>query len=98
MIAPGKLLIKLLRVKRQRLSPEGLSLAELKKVTLTEIANGNNQLLMSLHSPSVISGVTPYVSNKKEEAQFWNTTLDFIAWFKQHLNSKFVLVKEIDSD
>ncbi len=82
----NRLLLKLLRVKRQRLSPEGFPLNDLKKITKTQLRLGHNNLIFSFHSPSVQAGLTPYVTSEKQATEFYNTTAAYIQWFitKQH--------------
>lgn len=89
-----KFLMKLLRVKRQRLSPEGFSLNDLKKITQTQLSLGQSNFILSFHSPSVMSGLTPYVRNKAEEDAFLKTTLDFSKWFKNKYQMNFVRINE----
>ena len=84
----ARLLMKLLRVKRQRLSPEGFSLDDLKKVASTQIKLGANQLILSMHSPSVKAGLTPYVQTTADEKEFYQKTEEFIAWFQGKYKGK----------
>ncbi len=90
----SKLLMKLLRVKRQRLSPEGFALSDLKKITNTQLTLGQESFIFSFHSPSVQAGLTPYVKTPAEEAAFFQTTLDYINWFQQSCNGQTTLIKE----
>jgi hypothetical protein len=82
----NRIFLKLLRVKRQRLSPEGFPLKDLKKITETQLKLGHNNLIFSFHSPSVKAGLTPYVTDEKQANEFYNTTAAYIQWFieKQH--------------
>lgn len=82
----NRILLKLLRVKRQRLSPEGFPLKDLKRITETQLKLGHNKLIFSFHSPSVQAGLTPYVTDEKQAIEFYNTTAAYIQWFieKQH--------------
>lgn len=82
----NRLLLKLLRVKRQRLSPEGFGLNDLKKITKTQLMLGHSKLIFSFHSPSVQAGLTPYVTTDQQATDFYNKTAAYIQWFitKQH--------------
>ena len=55
---------------RIRLTPEGVSLVELKRLTDTLLASGNRIFLLSYHSPSVAPGNTPYVRDEPELQRF----------------------------
>ncbi len=61
------ILLKILRVKKYRLSPEGFGFAHMKAVTEAQLRIGQEVYIVSLHSPSVKPGCTPYV---KSEAQY----------------------------
>ncbi|MDN4504233.1 hypothetical protein QX776_17630 [Alteromonadaceae bacterium BrNp21-10] len=88
-----RIINKLLRVKRQRLSPEGFSLKEMQRLTLSQIALGQTDFILSFHSPSVKSGLTPYVKDKNQLQQFKSNTLEYVRWFTQTLGGKPILVK-----
>jgi len=90
----SRFLLKLLRVKRQRLSPEGFPLQDLKKLTETQLKLGHNKLILSFHSPSVQAGLTPYVSNEKQEHEFFETTSLYIQWFLEKQHGKITTIKE----
>ena len=55
---------------RIRLTPEGTTLVELKRLTETLLACGTRVFVFSYHSPSVEPGNTPYVRNDKELEEF----------------------------
>src|SRR5215469_2833916 len=61
--APG-ILARSHLLERIRLTPEGTSLAELKRLTDTMIAAGERLFVFSFHSPSVVPGNTPYVETQ----------------------------------
>lgn len=92
------ILRKILRVKHYRLSPEGVSLRDLKAAVKHLISRGENYLLFSLHSPSVKEGMTPYVRNKEEEDRFNRVMLDFIQWYKAMPDSTFFLPSNVTFD
>lgn len=80
----GKVLLKLLGVKRVRLSPEGHSYKEMSKLlkSLNEI--GVENFIFSFHSPSVKVGLTPYINNKKKLEIFRNDTFSLLNFYKNH--------------
>ena len=55
---------------RIRLTPEGASFAEMKRLTDSELEAGNRIFLLSYHSPSVAPGNTPYVRDGTELEKF----------------------------
>ncbi len=93
-----RIALKLLRVKRQRLSPEGFALSDLKKITNTQLALGHNNLIFSFHSPSVKAGLTPYVGTERDAENFLTTTTDYINWLLDNKNGKTCLVKKLNTE
>jgi hypothetical protein len=79
----GKVLLKLLGVKRIRLSPEGFTLNEMKRLTKSLREIGVSNFIFSFHSPSVKTGLTPYVKTGDELESFKINTLSFIDWFNK---------------
>ncbi len=77
----GKVVLKLLGVKRVRLSPEGFSYKEMKKLvnSLSEI--GVEKQILSFHSPSVKEGLTPYVQNSIQLEKFKKDTIKLLQDF-----------------
>jgi hypothetical protein len=55
---------------RIRLTPEGITLAELKRLTRTMLKAGKRLFSLSYHSPSLAAGHTPYVRDEGELQQF----------------------------
>ncbi len=94
-----RLLLKIARIKRQRLSPEGFSLADLKTITTIQCQQlKQSELILSFHSPSVKPGLTPYVNTKAEAEQFLATLCDYLHWFKTTQQGACVLVKSIQQE
>src|SRR5581483_6196545 len=76
---PG-LLARTRLLERIRLTPEGATLAELKRLADTLIAAGKRLFVFSYHSPSLVAGNTPYVRDERELASF----LERIDQFCEH--------------
>jgi len=68
-------------LERIRLTPEGASFAELKRLTDTMIVAGKRLFVFSYHSPSVVSGATPYVRNESELQRFLALIDQFCEYF-----------------
>jgi len=57
-------------LERIRLTPEGMSFAELKRLTDTMLRLGKRLFVFCYHSPSVAPGHTPYVRDQSDLQQF----------------------------
>jgi len=57
-------------LERIRLSPEGMSFDELRRLTDTLLAAGQRLFSFTYHSPSLVPGNTPYVRDEAELARF----------------------------
>ncbi|MEW6983600.1 hypothetical protein AAD001_13190 [Colwelliaceae bacterium 6471] len=91
----GKILLKLMGVKRYRLSPEGNGFQAMKKLTTSLTSANTNNLMLSFHSPSVKVGLTPYVTTDIELNAFYNNIFDYITWFKDEISNNFILAGSV---
>jgi hypothetical protein len=73
---PG-IMARLRLLDRIRLSPEGMTLAEAKRLTRFLLAHGQKVFVVSYHTPSLGIGHTPYV---RDEADLRN----FLAWLEEY--------------
>lgn len=89
-----KILAKLLRVKRCHLSPEGLSLKQMKQVTEAQLKVNQNEIVLSFHSPSLKKGLTPYVSTEQEVEVFSSKILGYINWFVKEKQGVVCLARD----
>lgn len=78
---PG-LLARLQLLERIRLTPEGASFEELKRLTDTMIAAGERLFVFSYHSPSVVPGNTPYVRDESELQRFLGVIERYCDYFR----------------
>lgn len=69
----GGLCARLRLIERIRLSPEGMSLRELVRLTDTLLAAGHKVFNLSFHSPSLAPGHTPYVRTQDDHDRFLAT-------------------------
>ena len=67
-----------------RLSPEGYSFDELRRLTDTVVERGADYLVYSFHSPSVMPGCTPYVQSDDDLMGF----LDDIRRYLTYINER----------
>ena len=63
------------------LSPEGYSLDDMRRLTHALIADGTRVLTMTLHSPSIEPGHTPYVRSPAELAAFMDSITAYLDFF-----------------
>jgi len=77
---PG-ILARLHLSERIRLTPEGTTLAELKRLVDTMLETGHRHFVFSFHSPSVAPGNTPYVRSDEELRRFLTLIDEFCAYF-----------------
>jgi hypothetical protein len=77
----GGVLTRLRIADRLLLSPEGFTAGEMKRIAKTLIDGGLRTLTMTLHSPSVEPGHTPYVRTERDLEQFLDTIESFLEYF-----------------
>src|SRR5262249_52215931 len=68
-------------LERIRLTPEGNSLAEMKRLTATLLRAGQQLFVLSYHSPSVAPGNTPYVRDAADLQRFLGVIEQFCDYF-----------------
>lgn len=89
------LVSKLLRITKNRLSPEGFSYTHMRAITEDQIKIGQKEYILSFHSPSVTVGGTPYVRTEKELRQFKAALFEYIEWFNLIPDSANFLPSEL---
>ena len=72
-------------LERIRLSPEGFSLAELKRLTCALLRQGVGVFSFSFHSPSLTPGCTPYVRNDADLRRFLDRCRQYFHFFLNDL-------------
>ena len=77
-------------LERLRLTPEGYTLAEMKRLTRALLRRGQRSFVLSLHSPSVVPGNTPYVRRKEDLAQLLQRLSGFLVFFRDELGGRFM--------
>jgi hypothetical protein len=68
-------------LERIRLSPEGITFAELKRLTNVLIRRGKRLFSLTYHSPSLMPGNTPYVRSEADLRQFLDIVERYCAFF-----------------
>ena len=82
--APG-LLARLGLFERIRLSPEGISFDEMRRLTLALLRRGLRTFSLTYHSPSLDVGCTPYVRTTADLDRFLSTIERYLAFFVEEL-------------
>lgn len=77
-------------LERLRLTPEGYTLAEMQRLTRALLARGQRTFALSLHSPSVVPGNTPYVRNDADLAVLLQRLRGYLIFFRDALHGRFV--------
>ena len=77
-------------LERIRLTPEGYTIAEMQRLTRALLARGQRTFVLSLHSPSVVPGNTPYVRDDKDLALLLQRLRGYLAFFRDELHGRFV--------
>lgn len=84
---PG-VLARLGAVERIRLSPEGFTLEDLKKLTRFLLQKGEQVFTFSFHAPSLKPGCTPYVQNQADLDAFYQRCRSYFEWFFGELGGR----------
>jgi hypothetical protein len=85
-------------LERLRLTPEGYTLAEMKRLTRALLASDQRTFVLSLHSPSVVPGKTPYVRSDAELAALLQRLRDYLTFFRDELHGRFVMPHVIKAE
>ena len=84
---PG-ILSRLKLLDRLRLSPEGYSFDDQRKLTRALLNQGQRVFVYSFHSPSVMPGCTPYVQTSAELTRFLDTVRRYLDFFRNELGGE----------
>ena len=76
-------------VARSRLSPEGISAAEQKRLLRALVRAGGRTFSLVYHSSSLAPGHTPYVWTQGDLDRFIETLEDVLTWFRDELDGRF---------
>ncbi len=84
------LLARLRLLERIMLSPEGVTLMDLQRLTSALVRRGQRIFVLSLHSPSLAPGRTPYVRSAEELDAFLHRIEGFLAFFFGELGGRAI--------
>jgi hypothetical protein len=77
-------------LERLRLTPEGYTLAEMRRLTRALLARGQRTFVLSMHSPSVVCGNTPYVRNDADLVVLLQRLRGYLTFFRDELQGRFI--------
>jgi hypothetical protein len=77
-------------LERMRLTPEGYTLAEMRRLTRALRARGQRTFVLSLHSPSVVPGNTPYVRSDTDLRALLGRLQGYLTFFRDELRGRFL--------
>ncbi len=80
---------------RIRLSPEGHTLNELKRLTLSMINQDYKIFCLTYHSSTLMPGASPYVRNTNELDAFLQTIEQYLQFFNQEINGTFTTLTSL---
>ncbi|MBF0295857.1 MAG: polysaccharide deacetylase family protein [Magnetococcales bacterium] len=80
---------------RIRLSPEGATLEEMKRLTRALLARGTGLFSISFHSPTLCPGHTPYVRDQAELRGFLQRLRGYLAFFTTELGGRCTTPMEL---
>lgn len=81
-------------IERIRLTPEGTTSADLRRVTRSLLEQGVRLFSYSYHSPSLAPGHTPYVRDRTDLDNFLRAMADYFGFFMEELGGRAMAVSE----
>ena len=91
---PG-ILSRLGLFERIRLSPEGQSIDELKRLTLSMLKQNHRVFCLTYHSSTLMIGGSPYASNQQELDRFLDTIEQYLGFFSNSIKGKFTTLNKL---
>ncbi len=85
-------------LERISLTPEGVTLNELRRLTRALLSRGNRVFVFSYHSSSLLPGNTDYVRSSSELSRFLHTIEGYLEFFFNELRGTCVTPSELWSD
>ncbi|MEO3471555.1 glycosyltransferase [Roseomonas sp. CAU 1739] len=82
------LMARLDLMERIRLSPEGISIDEAKRLTRGMIASGHRVFVLTYHTPSLVPGNTPYVRTAEDLHRFLQWLDAYYAFFREEIGGR----------
>lgn len=86
---------KLGLLERIRLTPEGMTIEEAKRLTRAMFANGQRVFVLTYHSPSLEPGNTPYVRTMAQREAFLRWLDAFYSFFREEMGDRNSTWREV---
>ena len=86
---------KLGLLERIRLTPEGMTIEEAKRLTRAMFANGQRVFVLTYHSPSLEPGNTPYVRTMAQREEFLRWLDAFYSFFREEMGGRNSTWREV---
>ena len=80
------------------LSPEGHTLEKMIRLTKVLQSLGSSVFTLSLHSPTVMAGGTPYATTGREVAAFLDKCKQYFDFFFNELGGRTLLPSELKAE
>jgi glycosyltransferase involved in cell wall biosynthesis len=84
-------------LERIKLTPEGMSIDEAKRLVRHMIARGRRVFVLTYHSPSLEPGNTPYVQTQEDLRRFLDWLDEFYTFFKQEIGGACASWRDVRS-
>lgn len=82
-------------IERIRLSPEGITIAEAKRLTRTMLARGQKAFVLTYHSPSLEPGNTPYVRTVEQRERLLAWLDEYYTFFREEIGGRPASWREV---
>ena len=84
------LMARLRLMERIRLTPEGITLREAKRLVRHMLSHDQKLFVLSYHSPSLVPGNTPYVHNQADLERLLRWLDEFYDFFRSEVGGRFM--------
>jgi glycosyltransferase involved in cell wall biosynthesis len=89
------LMARLGLLERIRLTPEGISIEEAKRLVRHMLGRGHRVFVLTYHTPSLLPGCTPYVRTQRDLVRFLDWLDEFYAFFAGELHGQPATWREV---
>jgi glycosyltransferase involved in cell wall biosynthesis len=82
-------------LERIKLTPEGITIPEAKRLIRHMLAHGQKVFVVTYHTPSLVPGNTPYVRNQAELGRFLAWLEEIYGFFTDHVGGRCATWREL---
>jgi hypothetical protein len=80
------------------LSPEGFSLRDMKALTRKLVKAGQETLVLSFHSPSIVAGNTPFSPTESDASVIYEKVKDYLSFYVDEIGGQFLKLDHQDKN